>query len=414
MWLTTRTTAACAAVLLVMNTACAAEETKEPAASAGSTGSTGSTTTSSVVVLERGAGCGGCEIELEELYLLGHAEDSLPVGDGSFLTVAAGNRCIVGPTDRDGEALIFDECRGEPRQLGRRGEGPGELGSIRAVAPWRGDSVLFLGYGRLEILSSATGRGRSLRFDPSIEGYTMVTVPGDSAVIVNNSRPTRSQFAEIQFDGSPGATFGLPGASPSRGDSREQAATLGYSPRPHVFWVGAKFFRYHLAQWNRAGEQLLVIDRAPSWFAPYDSSTLAAYGAASAAVMRPVPSLRAVHESVDGLVWTAFVVAAHDWHPDSVPPPPLRRTPSGEVPSRSRSRAEHFDGVIEVLDGASGEFLMSVQTDESWVDFANDSLVYSRRQGEDGTHQIAVYRMRLRRADEPRTGSVDALDRQNP
>ncbi|MDZ4258812.1 MAG: hypothetical protein U0974_01675 [Gemmatimonadales bacterium] len=406
--MTTRTTAACAAVLLVMNTACAAEETKEPAASAGST------TTSGVEVLERGANCGDCEIELEELYLLGHAGDSLPIGDGSFLTVAAGDRCIVGPTDRSGEALIFDECRGEPRQLGRRGEGPGELSSIRAVAPWRGDSVVFLGYGRLEILSSATGGGRSLRFDPSIEGYTMVTVPGDSAVIVNNSRPTKSQFAEIRWDGSGGTAFGLPGVAPSRGDSRAHIAALGSSPRPHAFWSGPRFFRHHLTLWSRTGEELFTVDRSPAWFAPYDSSTLAAYGATSAAVMRPVPSFRAVHESDDGLLWTAFVVAAHDWRPDSVPPPTLRRTPGGEVPSRSRSRMEHFDGVIEVLDAASGEFLMSVQTDELWVGFANDSLVYSRRQGEDGTHQIAVYRMRLRRSDEPRTGSVGALDRQDP
>jgi hypothetical protein len=70
--------------------------------------------------------------------------------------------------------------------------------------------------------------------------------------------------------------------------------------------------------------------------------------------------------------------------------------------------------VIEVLDGESGEFLVSVRTDESWVDFANDSLLYSRRRSEDGTHQIAVYRIRLRRADEPGAGSAGALDQQDP
>jgi hypothetical protein len=408
MWKTSQTTAARAAVLLVMSVACKTEETKEPVISGGVA------TPSSVELLERGAGCGGCEIELEELYLLGHAEDSLPIGDGSFLTVAAGNKCVVAPTDRDGEALIFDECRGEPRPLGRRGEGPGELGSIRAVAPWRGDSVLFLGYGRLEVLSSATGRGRSVRFDPAIEGYTMVTVPGDSAVIVNNSRPTKSQFAEIRWDGSGGTAFGLTGVAPSRGGSREHAVALGSSPRPHSFWAGMTFFRYHLALWDRAGKQLFTVERTPSWFAPYDSAALAAYGEASAAVARPLPALLALHESTDGLLWAAFVVAADDWSPDSIPPRMLRRTPGGEVPSRSRSRLEHFDGVIEVLDGESGEFLVSVRTDESWVDFANDSLLYSRRRSEDGTHQIAVYRIRLRRADEPGAGSAGALDQQDP
>lgn len=405
MWMTRQTTTASAGLLLVLTFACTAEETIEPVTSGDAA------TSSGVVVLERGAGCIGCEIELERLYLLGHTEDSLPIGDGSFLTVVAGNRCIVGPTDRDGEALIFDECQGGPRLLGRRGSGPGELTSIRAIAPWRGDSVLFLSYGRLEVLSSATGGGRSLRFDPTIQGYTIVTLPEDSSVIVNNDRSTRPQFAEIRFDGGPGTAFGLAGASPSRGDSREQVAVLGSSRRPHAFWAGATFFRHHLALWNRVGEQLLVVDRTPSWFAPYDSSAL--FGGGSAAVTRPRPTLRAVHESADGLLWAVFGTAAKDWHPDSVPPS-SRRTQGGEVPSGGRSRPEHFDGVIEVLDGASGEFLMSVRTDELWAGFANDSLVYRRLQGQDGTHQIAVYRMRLRREVEPGTGSAGVLDQQDP
>ena len=407
MWKTSQTTAARAAVLLVMSVACKTEETKEPVISGGAA------TSSSVELLERGAGCGDCEIELEELYLLGHAEDSLPIGDGSFLTVAAGDRCVLAPTDRDGEALIFDECRGEPRQLGRRGNGPGELSSIRTVASWRGDSVVFLGYGRLEILSSATGRGRSVRFDPSIEGYTMVTVPGDSVVIVNNSRPTKSQFAEIRWDGSGGTAFGLAGAAPNAGNAQSHVVALGSSSRPHAFWAGAMYFRPQLTLWSHDGERLFVFDRTPPWFAPYDSSALAKSWDASAAVVRPVATLRAVRESTDGLLWAAFGIAAADWRPDSGPPPALRRTPSGEIPSRSRSRVEHFDGVIEVMDGASGELLMSVRTDESWVNFANDSLIYSRRQGEDGTHQIAVYRMRLRREHAPATGSAGALNQQD-
>lgn len=408
MWMIRQTIAVYAAVLLVMSVACRKEETKEPVTSGGAA------TPSRVDVLERGAGCGGCEIELEELYLLGHAEDSLPIASGSFLAIVAGNQCVIGPTGRDGEALIFDGCRGQPRPLGRRGEGPGELGSIRAVAPWRSDSVLFLGYGRLEILSSATGQGRSVRFDPAIEGYTMVTVPGDSAVIVNNSRPTKPQFAEIRFDGSSGSAFGLPGASPSRGNSQVHVAAMGSSPRPHTFWAGAMYFRHHLALWSRDGGRLLTIDRTPSWFAPYDSSALARSWVASAAAMRPVVSLRAVHESADGLVWAAFGIAADDWIPDSAPQPVAHRTRGGEVPSGSRSRIDHFDGVIEVLDGTSGEILMSARSDELWVGFANDSLVYSRRQADDGTYQVAVYRMRLRREHAPVTGSAGALNQQDP
>jgi hypothetical protein len=348
------------------------------------------------LVLERGTTCGSCEIELEEVAVLGSAEDSLPIGDGSFVVVVGDNQCIVAPTDRDGEALAFDRCTEGPRPFGRRGSGPGELSSIRTLAPWLGDSVLFFGYGRIEILSTATGQGRSLRFDAAVQGYNVVTLPRDAVVVVNNNSQAGAQFATIRSDGSLGETFGSPGFSAQRGDPRARVAVLGSSPRSRRFWSGATFYRHQLARRTVEGATELSIARQPSWFPRYDSLTLAGEG--SAARSRPRPTLRAVHEAAGGVLWAAYGVASRNWQPDSIAES-TRRTRGGEIPSGGRRGPEHFDGVLEAYDAESGGLMVSIRTDQLWAGFANDSLIYTRRQADDGAHQLVLYRLRLRKGE---------------
>lgn len=352
--------------------------------------------TSGVAVLERGSHCNTCEVVLEELGVLGRAEDVLSIGSGSFLLIAPGERCIVGPTDRDGEVLVFDGCRGAARSFGRTGRGPGEIGSVRSMASWRGDSVLLFSYGRMEVLSGATGAGRSVRFDPAIQGEGIATVLEDSSVVVNNDRTTNPQFSLIRFDGQAGVTFGAPAQRKMGADPRAHAMVLRSSSQPHLFWAGATFYRYHLELWSISGRQILAVDRTPSWYPSYDSTALARFWAVSAAVARPLPYLRSVRETSDHLIWVAFAIAAKDWKADSVLPP-SRRDGIGEVRSGPRSRIEHYDGVLEVLDGNSKELLISVRTDEMWAGIVNDTLVYSRRESPDGVPQLVLYRMRLRR-----------------
>lgn len=352
--------------------------------------------TSGVAVLERGPSCDTCEVVLEELGVLGRADDSLPIGSGSFLLVSSGGRCIVGPTDRDGEVLVFDGCRGAPRVFGRTGQGPGEIGSVRSMAPWRGDSILLFSYGRMEVLSDATGSGRTVTFDPAIQGASIATVLDDSLVIVNNDRLTKPQFSLIRSDGRTGPTFGAPVRQDIRADPSLHAMVLGSSPQPHRFWAGATFYRYHLELWSSTGEQVLAIDRSSSWFPPYDSTALARFWSASAAVARPLPYLRSVRETADHLIWAAFAVAAKDWKPDSVVPL-SQRDRNGEVRSGPRSRMEHYDGVLDVLDGNTKELLISVRTDEMWAGIVNDTLLYARRETPDGVPQLVLYRIRLRR-----------------
>jgi hypothetical protein len=345
-------------------------------------------------VIERGRGCETCRVDLDLLVVLGGMEDSLSIGDGASLVVS-GTDCIVGPTDRDGELLIFEGCRGQPRPLGRRGEGPGELGSIRALAAWRGDSIVAFGYGQATILSVRDGTGRTFRFDPAVQGFMIATFLGDSQLVVNSDHTHQAQFAVIGAVGERGASFGLPPVIDRR-DPRARGRVLGSSPAPHLFWAGATLYQHRLELWSDQGELRRVIDRSPPWFTPYDSASLQRFWTASASVMRPLPSLRAVHETADRLLWVAAAVPATGWRPDSTVTS-SRRTAAGELVVRGQSRLDHYDGVLEVLDGESGELMLSIHTDDLWAGFAGDTIVYSRRESAEGIPQLAVYRVDLMR-----------------
>jgi hypothetical protein len=317
------------------------------------------------------------------------------MGDGPYLVVAP-TGCVVGPTDRDRELLVFKNCSGAPQVLGRAGDGPGELGSIRAIAPWSGDSVVAFGYGKMTILSVLTGAGLTVPVDPDTRGQNIVVLLGAPLLIVNNELRARAQFTAINADGSHHQTFGLPPHADPRADRFANLVVLGQAGAQDGFWAGSTFYRYRLAHWMVGGRAAFLVERTPKWFTPYDSSALRRFWDASAAVMRPLPYLRGIHETADGTLWVTAGVAAADWMPDSIKPV-IRRSRAGEVTSGSGSRREHYDGVIEALDAKTGAHLITIQVPDLWVGFANDTIVYARREDSEGVPQLALYRIRLKR-----------------
>ncbi|MBL0177589.1 MAG: hypothetical protein IPP98_00475 [Gemmatimonadetes bacterium] len=248
----------------------------------------------------------------------------------------------------------------------------------------------------MTILSARTGAGRTVPVDPDTRGENIVVLPGAPLLIVNNELPARAQFTAINADGSHHQTFGLPPRADPRADRFANLVVLGQAGAQDGFWAGSTFYRYRLAHWMVGGRAASFVERTPKWFAPYDATALSRFWDASAAVMRPLPYLRGIHEAADGTLWVAAAVAAIDWSPDSIKPV-VRRSRTGEVTSRSGSRLEHYDGVLEALDAKTGAHLITIQTPDLWVGFANDTIVYARRESVEGVPQIALYRMRLKR-----------------
>lgn len=347
-------------------------------------------------VIERGTDCSTCSISVVEQSILGRVDDPYAIGDGSFLVELPDGRCIVGPTDRERELLAFEECSGPPASFGVPGEGPGELGSIRAITGWRGDSVLAFGYGRLTILSGESGAGRTQRFDPSTEGTTVLAVAADSALIVNSDHPTKPQFTAIESNGTTGASFGLGAPMDTDSDPTYSRAVLGSSRRTGALWTVSTFHRFEVQEWSSAGLPLRHFTPAVRWFGPYDATALKTFWAGGSAVHRPLPFARAIHEDQNGVLWVAHAVAAADWKPDSVLPN-QRRGSGGEARRGSSSRAEHYDGALTALDADSGRLLVTIQLADVPIGFANDSTAYARRTHADGVQQIALLRFRLAR-----------------
>ena len=235
-----------------------------------------------------------------------------------------------------------------------------------------------------------------MRFDPGTEGYDIVAVGSDSSVVVKNNQPNKDQFTTINASGDLGASFGLPAPLGRKVNPLSYTVELGVSALPGSFWAGSTFYQIEMARWSTDGERLSTFAPIVDWYPPYDSTALAEYHAVGAEALRPLPFLRAIHETADGVLWLAFSVAAFDWQPDSIETVELRSR-SGEVIRRGGSRPEHFDGVLTAFNSASGEHLLTIRTADVVAGFANDTLAFARRTGPDDVPQIALFRFGLQR-----------------
>jgi hypothetical protein len=224
----------------------------------------------------------------------------------------------------------------------------------------------------------------------------VVALPGDSSVVVKNNNPARAQFGVIQFDGTVGPAFGLPAPLGRALDPRRAEAALASSRAPGFFWAGARFYHPEVTLWTVHGERRREFRPSFGWYVTYDSTALAKFYAVGAGVRRPLPWLRAIHETEDGVLWLAYAVAASDWRPDSVEVEVLRSR-SGEVRRSGGSRLEHYDGVLVAMDTQTGEVLISVRTADIIVGFGGDTLAYARRQGPDDVPQVALFSLTMKR-----------------
>lgn len=345
------------------------------------------------LVVERGARCGGCSVQISEIGTLGSPNDELQVGDGSAAVMVPVAGCVVGPTDREGEVLFFRRCGRDVSLFGRAGEGPGELGVVRRLARWRGDSVLAFGYGTMVVLSGATGSGRTSRFDPGIQGTNILTIPEDSLVVVNNDHATRPQFTIIRSDGSTGPSFGRPAPLVQRGNPAHNRAALGVGRRSGTLWVVPTFFELALSQWSIDGELLQTLRPATTWFSSYDTVALSDFWARGPRQVRPLPFTRAVHESVDDVLWVAHSIAASDWKAES--PSAANERRDGREGGQSSSRSQYFDGMLSAFDPTTGELIISLQIPEPIIGFLADTIAVTRRMDGDGVSQLVLLRFLL-------------------
>lgn len=367
-------------------TSCASRRNQDAAAHAGE----GLT----IAVIDRGKGCSTCDLSMRQLGTLGSPTDSILLNLGSMATSLNNGKIVAAPTTAVGIAAIFDSLVAPARQLGRPGEGPGETGRIRGVLPWVGDSVLLLEAFRLTFLSSNSSSGRTVRTSQAITGFSAVQLPTEAAIVLNNVDPRHGRYIIWAATGELRREFdNREGRLPLSADPYRRLAVLGPAVAQGTFWSGDVHYRYHLEQWTAAGELLRTIDRSPSWMGSQDSAALNESFRQGALRLRPLPSLKDVRETPDGLLWVVFQVPTKNWK--RMRQDDVRAGGTGAEYVVQPYVRSAYDDILEILDARNGQLLLSARVSIPFRGFLNDSLVYDKRERADGTWAFDIYRIAL-------------------
>lgn len=346
--------------------------------------------------VEPGA-CRACVVRMTPVVVVGSAEDKELLREGDrLLALRTGGFVAWGG---DGPLLRYDAKGRYVGTLGRRGEGPGEYGSVQSATLARGDSVALFGYGRLTIISATTGRGRTIRSPAALQAFRLRMLPSGDALIQHYAGPP-GPFVVMAPDGTVRHAFGAPAGQVTLPDNRQvrdwdAQQYLIATASSGGFWAASIYYRYGLQRWSTSGSVLQAIRRVPSWWRTHDHAALRRYWDAGAGNVPPLPyALGLWVDGRDRLLMLTRVADAN-WKADPKAPKPREhgkeRPGAPWIPTGGYSR--YFDTVLDIYDGKSGELLGSWRNDDFLGQSIGQDLIAVRREASDGILSYHVWRV---------------------
>lgn len=330
--------------------------------------------------------CPLCRVTLEPVVTLGEREGSgaLP---GDPVTVATDSRgffYVLTFAERD-RVLAFDRNGSFTRSLGRSGQGPGEYQNIQHIEVVTGDSLYVYdgGNARLTVLT------------PSWEDARAEVLPGgihrgirldDGALLINATVGTREAIGLplhlLRDSPTPTRSFGSETALFRPGIPYLNWRSLALAGDTAV-WTAPRT-KYELELWRFDGARALTLVRETNWFRPYE-------------VRQPIspenpgqPWLTGIHAAKSGEIFVAVIVPRADWK-DRLGPP--IQTAAG--PRYRRDNPNLWETVIEVIDGTTGDLLVTDRVDAAIHGFIGSHLVYSYREDDSGFPFVDVWRLSI-------------------
>lgn len=319
--------------------------------------------------------CAGCTLNLEEVAVLGGANDPVAIRDD-----AASRDCMVA-RNAEGEFLVSGLIGGGEiarfqadgtfsETFGRRGQGPGELGADLRIAVGPGDSIIVIdgSQGRAGIYDSRGNFSRSFQIPVVSKPWARRT---DGALVFaqDPATPKDPVFTILGPEGEPIGTIGRPEA---RDGTMAVDSWVGSASATGGLWA-ASIWEYEIFHIDHDGTVDLVVERDATWFP--DGGR---YREGMPVTVRPPPVIRFIQEVRPGLLMVAAVVTDPNWEPGI----PLQ--PSFEWGRRA------FDTRVEVIDVEAGRVVASTVTDQ-WLGAVCDSaLMYTVSENEDLTLRLRV------------------------
>jgi hypothetical protein len=332
--------------------------------------------------------CGACSIEVQELFRFESTPNNPIPGPPLSVTVDAQGRFWL--YFREEAPWIYDQSGKFVRQIGRRGEGPGEFKNPFYGVRITGDSIVVLDaeLGRATVISPNLQIGRAVRVPYPVTVMAVGQWPSAiAAAHMYNADRIGWPLHEISFDSataSLGKSLGVNRGELRPGQYGSILQTIS-NPRSGAFWA-ADVGRYRIAHWRFDGSLQRVIERHPSWFQGESRVWM------GNPTTPPPPLIRALYDDEAGNLWVFTLVARSTWQnywPSGLQP--------GQELSPVLSPAPHLlrQTMIEVLDVHANRVVSRATIDAYVMHAIPGNRVVAYSESRNGDPVVRLMRFRL-------------------
>jgi hypothetical protein len=281
--------------------------------------------------------------------------------------------------------LIYDERGRFVRVMGRLGEGPGEFRGVNTLHVGSGDTLHLFDFAlrRYQVFSPSHEFVRGHRVDV-IPRNVLELRPGH--LVVDFNRGERSAFGlPLHVIQDSAVVFSFGGRDALVATGRPEGAALARAltrASDSTFWA-ARWGEYLLEEWDLTGRLLTRMSRRVDWM------ERAPLGSPGAAVN---PSCSHLTRDETGLLWLLCWVRRPDWEELSYEAPSGLAGQTTRV-SRTGSRYDLFESILEVIDPERGEIVASARLPQYILGFLGDGRAYTYEQDELGVGRFAIWRL---------------------
>ncbi|TVP60117.1 MAG: hypothetical protein EA351_00980 [Gemmatimonadales bacterium] len=314
-----------------------------------------------------------CGIEVTEIAMLGGDDAGVGfVGRPRSLARLSDGRFLLADFHEGDRIKIYGPDGTYQRSVGRRGEGPGEYGSVASITRLAGDTIEVYDDAsfndRITILTSDFQVVETRRTGLPTGPRTMTTLSDGSRVmnrIIHSPAIIGLPLHTVSPEGELVRSFG---ADPPIEDLRNGQLHFRWlaTASDSTVWAAHRV-RYTIEEWSVEGNMMRELTRQVPWFPPVER------GGFIDAESPPNPELGPIHSDRAGLLWVVVQVPSANWEEAlEMQPDPYGR--QRLVPGNPRL---YQDALIEVIDPGTGRIVARTRTDHRILGFVADGLVYT-------------------------------------
>jgi hypothetical protein len=329
-----------------------------------------------------------CRLQMEPVLTMGGDErrSGAVVSEPGYL-VRWGSRWALTHTARPTSVSLFDEQGRFISELGRRGEGPGELGSAGRLA-LLGDTLVVMD-AVLYRASYFAPDGTFLRHMtlPAWGAGDVLAVPDGLLMASTLRRPPHDgqPFLRVHANGDV-RSFGADTPAVRR-DMPHALQRVIHPTTDGGFW-SARRTDYVLEQWDSAGRRVRQLRREAEWFLPHGRAGVNGR-------VKPNPAINAFWVDANGYLWVVISVASRDWQSALVE----KTGPQGRRMIGATSDNALFDTIIEVIDPANARIVARGSIDRRAIHASGNGLLVFYEESDIGVPRIDVWRPRVVRRE---------------